>query len=402
MAQSARSRSEISYEALKDVSRPFEVKSGQMGQTHKIGRYAPVDTVRGWAIFLMILSHTVMALLAKSQIPEWGMVPIHLVTKFSSSLFFIVFGFGLRLFFLHHCGTPRWREKRNALMGKGLEIFVWYKILTFVQLYGTRTPREVFDHLIFRDFPDFVEVLSFYSLALLWVPLVLPAWRYLPHLFKPLLVVGFFIAGNWMNLHLDFGGWDAIKTLLVEFDGRYTFGQFQRGAFVFFGMILGDILVHLRDRKRSDRAFGFVLLGFSALFLTIFAWISRGPEGFAFMEAFERISNNIGKHPPNYEFVSFSVGGALAIFAVVHMLSRWIRPVARWIFWPWSTIGRRSLLVFNFHILFIFIVLRNTFELRHQLSYSQVLMCVGLVFGLSILLVKFMDWFDSRTEWEES
>src|SRR5690606_22857591 len=51
------------------------------------GRIESIDFARGLAVALMILSHGVNALLPFSDFPDWGQVPVHALTKFSSSLF---------------------------------------------------------------------------------------------------------------------------------------------------------------------------------------------------------------------------------------------------------------------------------------------------------------------------
>ena len=56
------------------------------------GRIAAIDLARGIAIGLMIISHSVSGLVGIRNVPDWGMVPVHFLTKFSSSLFIVVFG----------------------------------------------------------------------------------------------------------------------------------------------------------------------------------------------------------------------------------------------------------------------------------------------------------------------
>ena len=64
------------------------------------GRIDAIDLARGIAIGLMILSHTVSGLIGIRNVPDWGMVPVHFLTKFSSSLFILVFGIALAVAFL--------------------------------------------------------------------------------------------------------------------------------------------------------------------------------------------------------------------------------------------------------------------------------------------------------------
>ncbi|WP_220348819.1 heparan-alpha-glucosaminide N-acetyltransferase domain-containing protein [Alkalilimnicola ehrlichii] len=63
------------------------------------GRIRAIDWARGAAVSLMIVSHGVNGLLSFDQIPIWHMVPVHLVTKISSSLFILVFGVALAVAF---------------------------------------------------------------------------------------------------------------------------------------------------------------------------------------------------------------------------------------------------------------------------------------------------------------
>src|SRR5690606_42071245 len=52
-------------------------------------RIQAIDLARGIAVTLMVLSHGVKGLLNFGQFTDWGLVPIHLITKFSSTLFFL-------------------------------------------------------------------------------------------------------------------------------------------------------------------------------------------------------------------------------------------------------------------------------------------------------------------------
>ncbi|BBI64371.1 hypothetical protein HSBAA_56770 [Vreelandella sulfidaeris] len=64
------------------------------------GRIEAIDLARGLAIGLMIISHAISGLVGIRNVPDWGMVPIHFLTKFSSSLFIMVFGIALAVAFL--------------------------------------------------------------------------------------------------------------------------------------------------------------------------------------------------------------------------------------------------------------------------------------------------------------
>src|SRR5689334_18402970 len=76
-------------------------------------RLSALDLTRGIAILLMVISHSIKGLLTFEQMPAWGIMPIHTLTKLSSSMFFVVFGISLSLFFLPYTHEPDWKLKRN-------------------------------------------------------------------------------------------------------------------------------------------------------------------------------------------------------------------------------------------------------------------------------------------------
>ena len=134
------------------------------------GRIESVDLARGIAVALMIISHGVNALLQFEDFTPWGLVPVYAVTKFSSSLFFIVFGAALAIAFVPRTDAVDWPRRRKHLVVRGLVVLFWYKLLTVVELYGTQQWPGVRDALLYRDFPSYVEILGFYAIALLWIP----------------------------------------------------------------------------------------------------------------------------------------------------------------------------------------------------------------------------------------
>src|SRR5690606_22282013 len=140
-------------------------------------RILAIDLARGLAVSLMILSHGVKGLLSFEQFPSWGLVPIHLITKFSSSIFFLAFGLSLAVSFAPATQTDRWPQKRKKLMLRGLTILFWYKVLTVIEMSHQHRPEEILDALLYRNFPSYAEILGFYALALLWIPFLLPFWQ---------------------------------------------------------------------------------------------------------------------------------------------------------------------------------------------------------------------------------
>ncbi len=144
------------------------------------GRIEAIDLARGIAIGLMIVSHTVSGLIGIRNVPDWGMVPVHFLTKFSSSLFIVVFGVALAVAFLAHTQTDDWPRRRLKLWLRALEVWFWYKALTIVEMLPFNAPADIVDTLLYGRFAIWVEILGFYAIALLWVPLMLPLWARAP------------------------------------------------------------------------------------------------------------------------------------------------------------------------------------------------------------------------------
>lgn len=348
-----------------------------------IRRIESLDFARGLAIALMILSHTVKGLLSYEQIPDWGLVPVHLLTKFSSSLFFLAFGISLALFFIPSTETSGWSRKRNRLVFRGFLILLWYKILTVAQMFETYPREAIIDTLLFKNFPDFVEVLGFYGFFLLWIPWVLPLWRKSPFLLKLAAVVALASLGEYLTNNFAFWDLPALKAILVEDDGYYTFGQFQRGALVLFGCLIGEFYLAMRfDREVR---FGLLLIGLASLCSFAFRALTKGD----FSPALQAIAKNVGKHPPEEIFMIFSVGGAFLILGLAFLFSKWLPKILA----PLTWLGQAPLTAFVLHILVIFIGFRYYFNLRDW-PYEHVL---GLAFCL-ILGISLVAWIFKQTK----
>lgn len=336
-----------------------------------VERYASIDVARGFAIFLMILSHCVVGLVPFDSLSGWQLIPVHLFTKFSSTLFILVFGASLALIYSRHAAAPDWNERRLKLVFRGLEILVWYKVLTFIQMFQTYDRGIILEALLFIRFPDFVEVLGFYGIFLLWFPFVFPRFVKLALAAQLGVAFAFAAAGTYLNNVWDAGRWTPIKAILVEHEGLFTFGQFQRGALVFFGMVIGKALIETPSKKNQ-----ITVASLGAACFALFFYLTQGNLSGALIN----VASNIGKHPPSLEFMSFSMGGALLLLAVALFVKSRV-PIWIELF---AVLGRKSLQAFVFHIFVIFVLYRYLLDLRHQVPYATAL---GLALSTVILTV---------------
>jgi uncharacterized membrane protein len=347
-------------------------------------RYGSIDIARGIAVFLMILSHGIVGLVPFDKLEGFALIPIHLVTKFSSSLFILIFGVSLALFYAPHASTPDWPRRRTKLILKGFEILVWYKILTFIQMFQTYDRTAILDAMFFLRFPDFVEVLGFYGIFLLWFPFLLPRWVKMPILSQLVTIAAVYFTGSFLSQVLDFGSWTPLKAILFEHDGFFTFGQFQRGALVLLGMFMGAALISKHETKYRYHIAAAGVIGLGVFYLT-----SANLE-----VSLLNIASNIGKHPPTLEFMSFSLGGALLLFSTTLFLKSKV-PV---LLDGFAVLGRNPLQAFVFHIFVIFVFYRFLLDLKHQVTYPA---AVGFTILLLMGTVAWVSGLEFKNKWSK-
>lgn len=334
------------------------------------GRIGAIDLARGFAVCLMILSHGTNALMPYDDFPSWGQVPIHAITKFSSSLFVIVFGIALAVAFVPKTSAPDWPQRRNRLLWRGLLVLFWYKVLTVVEMYGRHDTSAIVDTLLYRDFPSFVEILGFYAIALLWIPWLLPLWAKTPAVLRWLSPIPVAFASWWLLHHFDFWGVPQLQALLVEHPDYYTWGQLARGPLVLVGLLIGGLLLRYYGDRRTRLALAGALALVAAVLLAWF--VARADD---LQPLLVEIGRNAGKHPPQLMFMLFSVGGAFALLALAvaggELLAKGLRPIA--------IIGSDALMAFIVHIGVIFLLFREAMGLYQTVSYERALVLTALL-----------------------
>lgn len=334
-------------------------------------RLDALDSARGFAIALMVMSHTVKGLLPFTALPDWGLVPVHLFTKFSSTLFLLVFGISVAVAYVPRVWTSQWPKVRRSLWMRGLLVLLSYKVLTLVQMFERYEREYIVDTLLFLRFTDFAEILQFYGWLLLLMPLFLPAWRWLS-LWQQLGVawaLGF--VGFLLREHYDFGGIWQLKAILVEHDDAFCFGLLTRGPMVLVAMAFGGILSAdpvLQRQRMQTLSSAAVVLGIMGLTLFLgMYWDDLATVAPA-------LARNYGKHPPRIIFMSFSAGGAFLLFGLIAKA----RGVLHSALWPFRVLGKQSLFCFNAHLVVLFVGFRWTMGLRHEVSYPHALALTGV------------------------
>ena len=360
-----------------------------VGRAPGSGRIEAIDFARGLAVALMILSHGTNALLPFSDFPDWGQVPVHALTKFSSSLFVIVFGVALAVAFVPKAGSADWPRRRNRLLRRGLVVLLWYKLLTVVEMYELHERDAIVDTLLYRDFPSFVEILGFYAIALLWVPFLLPLWARAPALLRWVSPALMALAGWWLLENFDFWGVPQLQALIVEHPDYYTWGQLARGPLILLGLLIGGLLLRAYDDPGRRMALAGGLAGAGVVALAAFALLA----GDDVTGQIREIAGNAGKHPPGMLFMLYSVGGALALLGLAiaggGLLARWLRPV--------TLIGSDALMAFVFHIVVIFVLLRDVLGYYQTVSYEYALLLALLLIPATALFIWLLQAIQRRS-----
>lgn len=348
-------------------------------------RILAIDLARGLAVSLMILSHGVNGLLSFEQFPDWGMVPVHLITKFSSTVFFLVFGISLAVSFAPATTNPEvWPLKRKKLLLRGLIILFWYKVLTLIEMSHLHNREEILNALLYQDFPSYAEILGFYALALLWIPFFLPIWQKSSLIMKGLWPFLFAGLAFLLTRYFEFWGSPQLKAIFVEDQQFYTWGQLSRAPFVFLGMFIGYLLKPNYHRLKGRLFLSGAIAIFSVILLAIFFALYQQE----LYSSFYALAKNEGKHPPELNFILFSLGGALGILSMTLLLGE---KGARWLA-PFTLIGKDTLTAFVFHITVIFVFYRYLFDLWLKVSYPQALLLTLLLIVMTSIWVKLNIW----------
>jgi predicted acyltransferase len=346
-------------------------------------RIRAIDLARGIAVSLMILSHGVNGLLPFDDLPEWGR-RIHLFTKFSSSLFIIVFGVSLSIAYLPHVGTDSWPRRRIKMLLNGVVILFWYKVLTVVEMIQFFEPQEIVDTLLFRSFPSFVEILGFYAIALIWVPFFLPVWKKSPFKLRMISPLLFIVINLLLARYFDFWGIEQLEAILIEHEDHYTWGQIARAPLVMVGLILGEFIIKIYNNPgHKARLSGLLALCSMIMFAILYILIT--PETYNHLIG---IARNVGKHPPELQFMLFSVGGAVIVLSICLIGGNRLASIHK----PITIVGTNALMAFIFHIFVIFIIFRYLLGYWQNISYNHALILALLLIPATAIWIKLTSW----------
>lgn len=216
----------------------------------------------------------------------------------AAPLFILCFGCGL--------GMLNWQAGGSALRGRlarrALVIWLCYKALFALELISFHASSfAIWRALTYQRLSWWVEVLDFYALALLLLPLLLPAWLRLPRLLAwatlPLpWLIGFCLRATPLPPSLQ-----PLQALLAGLPRRHAFAFFYWLPTVLVGVELG------RCWKVTPQNLGRRCLGWAAVCLPV-AWLCEG--GWSLEDLRLQLIFNGWKHPPHAAYVAFMTSGA--------------------------------------------------------------------------------------------
>lgn len=346
-------------------------------------RYRAIDTARGLALGIMVMSHA-YRLMAGSvgfrQVDEPVWQLSLLIANATPSLFFLCFGAMLGVIYTDKRRSYDLRSHGWALFKRGVLVFVTYKLLVVLELRARGAPGpRVLAGLLYRTLAAWVEVLDFYAVVLLLSPLLIWLWRRLPSAVKLLTPVALAWAFVTIQATPWPYEWSVQQALLV---GRLPFNTFPILPYLIptiLGLLIGE---NLKTLSADAGRWPVVGLCFAAALTLVVVWWAS-PEGGDRAGLIGIVSHKL-KHPPRLSYLAFTTATALVLLGGC-VATQGLRLEAPSIKNPLEVLGRQSLFVFNFHYVAIFGVGGLMLGWIARLAGGQALAYAFTVLGLSIV-----------------
>ncbi len=265
-------------------------------------RLHALDAARALAILHMIWFHVHRWSASPASIQRWPFSVDwwSLAVLSAPPLFFLCFGCAL--------GMMAWESDRprltRRLLGRALELCCWYKLLFVFELYSLGAPSGAYwPALTYGSTSDWVEVLDFYCLSLVTVPLLLPYFLRLP------------LPAQWLLLGLTWKAGMVVQSWPYTAENRIAHA-FLAGApgqrpfpFLFWipVVLIGASLG--RCWRDQPRRWSLQCLIHGLLLVMGVGYLGEG--GFSLHDLNQNIVLNGWKHPPHLAYVGLTTANAL-------------------------------------------------------------------------------------------
>ena len=265
-------------------------------------RFHALDAARALAILHMIWFHVHRWSAPVGSIQRWPFSVDwwSLAVLSAPPLFFLCFGCAL--------GMMRWETDRSGLtrrlLGRALELCCWYKLLFVFELYSLGAPSGAYwPALTYGSTSDWVEVLDFYCLSLVTVPLVLPFFLRLALPVQWLLLALIWKAGVVVQSWPYTAENQIAHAFLAGASGQRPFPYLFWVPVVLLGASLG------RCWKEQPQRWSARCLVQGVLLVVGVGYLGEG--GFSLHDLHLNIVLNGWKHPPHLAYVGLTTANAL-------------------------------------------------------------------------------------------
>ena len=346
-------------------------------------RLAFLDALRGLALMLMILTHSLRILtqpeLLGKQMPEsfWGICL--LLSKMAMPVFVVVSGFTMNYVYTY-VKSLDFRNSLIRLWRRALIIFFTYLICVFLE--GVALIKFNIIQSLFHFGFSWSEILVFYAAVFLTGPVWLLLRKYLGWSKFVLLAFLFLILSFYLHPFLD--GQDVSLWQAFLFGGPkiYFFPLLFYLPLFLFGMAIADFYV--KEYCNLRYCFYLILILIVSLALGIFF----NDRSYVLLYY---LTHDFLRFPPVLAYRAFSLSIALIVFFSFLIFYKQEATV-KYLFWLPSIhlLGRYPLQFFVFKSFLLFIIFEYLLHWRHALhpTWAFVIAIVGIVLFYLGLLVR--------------
>ena len=335
-----------------------------------------LDSIRGLAIFFLILMHYIGALEARNVLPIEVVDCIKSIFRVATPLFITVFGFTLAHIFQNKLNDVSSLKKLSVWSVKRLPK-VFFAREAIVIIYALSHPEQLtnlFKTLTYQQFAISGEILTFYFLAILLAPYILyfivkkKISVSLP-IFIILYLVTYYIGSNYHTLS------EAFWFRLFFYD-VYPFFPF------FSCVIMGIYFAKLYQFLNNDskRLKVFLTMSIIMIFLGVgfFSIISDN--------LLTDLSSAVYKAPPHPAYLLFYLGislffsCAMAVLIEFNYIPKWINKVL-------TIVGKNSLLSYVLHYLLHFTVPITVYLMGEKNTKIEIIVFICILFLIYQVLI---------------
>lgn len=349
----------------------------------KKNRDLSLDYIRGFAVFIMILAHTIHFFHTETN------QYLRFLEGVGNTLAFTIFLFvaGAATYLAYLKNEERWKEKRNRIFRRIIYLIIGYYVIALASKISSFTWPPSIEWLktignvaVFLDVPGFTEfIIPFIILTISLFPLR-KIYKKISKSLLTTIITGLitFLAGTGLYLAKINYPISNIISLFAGYESYYRFPVFQYLIVFLLGLNWGNFIT--KEGKKEGRAFKLGLASF-----TIFA-ISY------FVSQFANITflDPLYRWPPSIGFIT--IGLAFSYIAIIFIYSllkiKIIDPINRFFVY----IGQDAFDMFIFST-FIILISTQILEIKFE-GFGAVLLIFASIIGLTTLIAS-LNLFDS-------